>query len=357
MNWGAERWRKLYTRLSPSWLALPVLTRGLGAELLKYADDDGRIPLHDEEPCEAIVRIVAAHKKEREAVAAAAESLIREGYLVVEPGRIVIRNFVEAQARGTGADRQARYRSKARGVDSDVTEGVTGPVTGDASLLRNEVTDRALPLPLSGSGSDSDPSQHPDPREAPETARTPVAATVPPDAAPIQAGQQAAAAAPHPAGVVSATTPRVEAIGPGTVPQSPGEVLAELRKHPVLAQVATERTAEVLLGRAITGAKRLSWVAEAIADCARDAAAADAAESPWGATTMIGKLSKYVDRSRAPKPAQQGSQAAWRSPKRPGPPAPAAPDVEAANKRQRMERIEREQAAAQALPVSEVPFL
>ena len=57
----------------------------------------------------------------------------------------------------------------------------------------------------------------------------------------------------------------------------------------------------MLLGRAIAGAKRLSWVAIAIAECARDAAAEDAAETPWGAAQRIKSLCKYVDRARPPK--------------------------------------------------------
>lgn len=177
-----------------------------------------------------------------------------------------------------------------------------------------------VPAPAPADLLDLDPSQHPDPREeAPETARarvaepvpTPTVAELPPVQAPTptaappstpRAALAVAAPTPPPSLTVAAPpTPRTEGLEPDGPPQNRIEVLVELMKHPALTQAATPRVAEVLLGRAIAGAKRLSWVAIAIAECARDAAAEDAAETPWGTAQMIKSLSKYVDRARPPK--------------------------------------------------------
>lgn len=177
------------------------------------------------------------------------------------------------------------------------------------------------------------------PEEDPDTARAHVADVVP-----------AKLTDPPPA---PPAAPPTEAVAPDQVPQAPAEILAELRKHPPLAQAATSRVAEMLLGRAIQAGKRMAWVAEAIADCARDAASDDAAERPWGASLMAKSLAKYVDRARAPRPAQ-GPRLPRGAPRAP---AAASPDVEARNERIRRERIAAERAEQQNQPVSEVPFL
>jgi hypothetical protein len=137
MRWESEKWRKLYRRVDASWLRLPALARGLGSELLKYAEDDGRIAvMEDEETGEAVCRLMGAHKTERKAVAELAGKLLADGYLVRESGAILIRNFVKAQARSSSAERQARFRKRhgeqPREDDGDDHEGVTHQEAGDA---------------------------------------------------------------------------------------------------------------------------------------------------------------------------------------------------------------------------------
>jgi hypothetical protein len=184
MKWEAEKWRKLYRRVDASWLRLPVLARGLGSELLKYAEDDGRVAvMADEGTGEAVCRIMAAHKGERKSVHELVEKLIADRYIVREQEAILIRNFVPAQRRSSNAERQARYRERHSGDESDATPGagdnVTPSVTsngqrnGDVmpevtAALPHEVTDRALPLSLfSGiSGSLSADPQKTDPETA-----------------------------------------------------------------------------------------------------------------------------------------------------------------------------------------------
>ena len=138
MRWESEKWRKLYRRVDASWLRLPLLARGLGSELLKYAEDDGRIAvMEDEETGEAVCRLMGAHKTERKAVADLAAKLIADGYLVREAGALVIRNFVKAQSRSSSAERQARFRERhgqgRRGNEGDVTYGADRGVTRDVT--------------------------------------------------------------------------------------------------------------------------------------------------------------------------------------------------------------------------------
>lgn len=166
MKWESEKWRKLYRRVDATWLKLPVLARGLGSELLKYADDDGRVALQeDEETGEGLCRIMSAHKAERKLVSELVQKLLADGYIVREEGGIFIRNFVRAQARSSNAERQARYRERHAAVGDEENRNVDVPVTVDpvsnvtsnapsnaevtprvTPALPNEVTDRALPL-------------------------------------------------------------------------------------------------------------------------------------------------------------------------------------------------------------------
>ncbi len=90
---------------------------------------------------------------------------------------------------------------------------------------------------------------------------------------------------------------------PDAVPGDPAVILAELRRHGALAEAHTPEIAEVVLGRAIAGAKKLPWVAVAIAEAARDAAADKASGVPWQGATLARRLSRYVDRAAEPRPA------------------------------------------------------
>lgn len=122
MKWEHETWRKLYVRIEASWLALPVSARGLGDELLKYADDEGVIPIGNEAPGAAVARIVSAHPNERKRVNADVADLLKDGFLVAVKGGLVIRNLPAAQSRrgstggtSSSAERMARLREKRRG--------------------------------------------------------------------------------------------------------------------------------------------------------------------------------------------------------------------------------------------------
>lgn len=89
---------------------------------------------------------------------------------------------------------------------------------------------------------------------------------------------------------------------PGPAPDDPAarDVLAALRSHKALAQVATTRTAEMVAGRLMAKPRPMPAVLRAIADVARDAEAADVAGSPWGAEFTTSKLARYLERAKAP---------------------------------------------------------
>ena len=114
------RWRKLWTKPSPSWEMLPAGARGLGDELLRYCDDQGRLPRMGLEPWQAASRILRAHVSERRWVQAMLERLVADGFVRVEPDALVIRNFATAQAAVTESGERMREK---RARDAEATDG------------------------------------------------------------------------------------------------------------------------------------------------------------------------------------------------------------------------------------------
>lgn len=138
MKWEAEKWRKLYRRVDATWLKLPVLARGLGSELLKYAEDDGRIAARaDEDTAEAVCCLLGARRPEWKAIAACVDALLKDGFIVRETDAILIRNFVKAQSRSSSAERQARYRESHRRGAADQGGDVTDDSTSDTTSDQN----------------------------------------------------------------------------------------------------------------------------------------------------------------------------------------------------------------------------
>jgi len=168
MDWAHETFRRLYCRTDAKWLRLSLLARGVGTELLKVADDDGRVFLIPEEaPWECVARVLQAHPSDRKHLAKVVGELLADhgsddpAYLIVEGSALRIRNFRAAQGvvgtaeeirheRSKAAERQARYRQKKSiGASPDVTEGVTRDVTRDG------VTSRVTPTVTGGCDTDS----------------------------------------------------------------------------------------------------------------------------------------------------------------------------------------------------------
>lgn len=147
LKWHVEGWRKIYITKSPSWLRLPVSARGLGRELLTYADDIGRIDIGSDDPGEVIAYLLGARPKEHARIKEDVAELIREGYLTVVPGFLVIRNFVEAQDRTPGAKRTAEWRArKSKTSSADGSEADSSysreKVHSDASHVTSHETSR-----------------------------------------------------------------------------------------------------------------------------------------------------------------------------------------------------------------------
>lgn len=141
IKWHSEPWRKLYTRISGTWLQLPVSARGLGTELLKYADDVGFIvDAGAEDPGLTIAYMLGAKPREHKRIVDDVSALLDDGYLVLEGTRLKIRNFSPAQERlSPNAVKQKRYRDRVNGnalrntlPDGEVTRYVTPDVTSDA---------------------------------------------------------------------------------------------------------------------------------------------------------------------------------------------------------------------------------
>lgn len=99
LNWRREPWRKLYIREEGSFAGLPLLVRALAGELIKFGDDNGRIPLGGQDPASVICRRGGAEMGERRMVRRYVQVLLDDGYLVVEGDALRIRNFKPAQTR------------------------------------------------------------------------------------------------------------------------------------------------------------------------------------------------------------------------------------------------------------------
>lgn len=134
-DWINEPWRKLYIRITADWLDLSVSARGLADELLKYADADGWLMRATrEEAGEKIAFLLGARPKEHARIAEDVAELLGDSYLVIENGRVRIRNFQTAQEkRSPHALRQARYRQRQK-RDGESSQDVTP--TRDASVTQ-----------------------------------------------------------------------------------------------------------------------------------------------------------------------------------------------------------------------------
>ena len=83
-------WRKLYCDPRSSWTRLPLLTRGVGDELLRASDDDGRIVLDGEAPAQVVYRLLAVHPMERRRVREALDELVLAGWVTLTRDAITV---------------------------------------------------------------------------------------------------------------------------------------------------------------------------------------------------------------------------------------------------------------------------
>ncbi len=143
MKWAHETWLKIYKNPGAKWLSLPVSARGLGRELLLYADADGRIFTGTEKRAAAIARMLGAHAGESKRIADDVRWLLLDGYLVEDGDSVVIRNYVEAQERITNsAQRTRRWREKNAAKASQEASHVTDGDASHVTPVTSRVTDK-----------------------------------------------------------------------------------------------------------------------------------------------------------------------------------------------------------------------
>jgi hypothetical protein len=174
MKWEQETWRKLYVRVDAKWLSLPVSARGLGSELLKYADDNGELHLGSDPPGVAVAFLLSARPKEHRRIAEDLDLLMSPEHrfmVQIGPGAYRIRNFVDAQAKSGSAKRMALKRARdAAPPPVTVTPNVTSrgdgsvqnkSVTGDANKVTDPIRSDPIrsdpPNPPGGSGASAEP--------------------------------------------------------------------------------------------------------------------------------------------------------------------------------------------------------
>ena len=90
-------WVKLWRSESSSFSQLPLVARGIAAELLKICDRDGRIFVGAKKPWDAVAFALGADRNDRRALRSAIPLLLSDGYLVGEGEWIRVRNFRKRQ--------------------------------------------------------------------------------------------------------------------------------------------------------------------------------------------------------------------------------------------------------------------
>lgn len=133
MDWENERYVRLYTRDSSTWLLWPWQARAVFALLLRKVDRAGVMDIGEENPVEA----VSAHVQlPIQVVEVGLPAILRKQTAVIDSGRIVIPHFMEAQeARSSDAQRQRDSRERRRALKKR-----------DAAPVLRVVTERDAPV-------------------------------------------------------------------------------------------------------------------------------------------------------------------------------------------------------------------
>lgn len=257
MNFKREPWRKLYLRESLQQRGWSVTTRGLRDYLIRLASDDGTLIGRTKDPHHDLSLALGVHRGEHQAIADAITTLLDDGYLRYERGRLFIQRFEEAQHRDKSTNRVREHRERKR-AKTDDTETVS---------QRFETLDANVTKPPD----ETDPIRS-DPKRSEMVAR---ARAKPPN--------------PDPADL-SGMDPRAEAVSD------------ELRRDDHLRRTITDpdQTAEQLLGVAPLGAEA-SWLVGAI----RQARAELGTDS--SSHEVRRKLRVFVKNARPPKVNDHGA--------------------------------------------------
>lgn len=152
MNFSDERWVKLYTRDTASWLALSWMARSVFMHLLRKCDRAGQVDL-GRAGLRGLIGLIGGAEY-REAIERAVRELADDGaiQLSTDETRITLPRFVEAQETRMSANARAKLARDRKAVtrrDGRVTprdgDATTSAVTGrDGCVTRRDgcVTDR-----------------------------------------------------------------------------------------------------------------------------------------------------------------------------------------------------------------------
>lgn len=153
MNWGDERYVRLYTRDTPGWIAMPWEARALLPLLLRKVDRAGVLDIGDEDAAAILAAVVMMPV---EIVRVGLDALVRRGTVALVDGRLIVPNYLEAQearASDKARAREHREQRRARALSHDVT-GASRNVTVESrsvterhagSSSRDETSLHAVP--------------------------------------------------------------------------------------------------------------------------------------------------------------------------------------------------------------------
>lgn len=133
-------WRKLYREETGTFAQLPFYTRACAAELLKAADEKGRIPLGGRTPVDAIAFMMGATKGDRRLLRRDLVALADDGYLAIDDEAIRINNFERFQATSTSAT--ADSETVANRPRTGHEPSTNGRRTGDERETKPEINPR-----------------------------------------------------------------------------------------------------------------------------------------------------------------------------------------------------------------------
>lgn len=90
-------WAKLWRRESPRFRALSYGARALGAYLLKFVDDTGRIPMGKRDALSTVAIAVGADAGDRRRLRVELAELLEHGYVQVDDGALTVTNYPRYQ--------------------------------------------------------------------------------------------------------------------------------------------------------------------------------------------------------------------------------------------------------------------
>lgn len=279
MRWEEERYVRVYTRDTPDWIALPWEARAVFYELLRKVDRAGLVPMgrSGERGLAALLMMPFS------VVEPGLAALLEDGCVVRSGTDLVVRRFIEAQeARQSDRARQRDSRERARAKAIGSATAVDSPPASEPTDAGSDTSDGAAKPPAEKTNDIAVGLSHG-----------------------VTSGHQRSPAVTNCHSVPSRTVPsrdlthtarEAEPTDPNAV-----AVLAALRSHKALADVATPQAAEWIAGRLMSSSRPLPLAVQAIADAARDAEAAELAGNPWGREHAAKMLARYVDNAKPPR--------------------------------------------------------